>query len=150
MPLKEKAQYQLFLDGPRQLKTHFKPTVLSGYRGLHLVFLAAFQFLIGGAGVNLYILYLFVPTDTTVDPTVVSQELVDLKSGTLYMVQLWAFTSAGAGVTSDTSYFETRSQGTNAKHYHQSNKRFTTNVLAWIFMCVKKARTRCPDSPQNL
>ncbi|KAK0132739.1 Interleukin-31 receptor subunit alpha [Merluccius polli] len=50
-------------------------------------------------------------TNITVDPTLNQQELVDLKSGTMYVVQMSARTSAGAGIKSAARYFETNSQG---------------------------------------
>ena len=85
------------------------------------------------------------------DPTVVSQELVGLESGTVYTVQIAAFTSAGAGVKSSASYFGTSSQGTNAKRTHKTNRdlSITANVLDTIFVCVKQSRLMCPNSQQN-
>ncbi|XP_055731705.1 interleukin-31 receptor subunit alpha [Salvelinus fontinalis] len=48
-------------------------------------------------------------TNVTVDAGSTSYELVDLKSNTVYQVQLSAFTAAGMGVRSSTVYFETKS-----------------------------------------
>ncbi|XP_071380221.1 interleukin-31 receptor subunit alpha [Centroberyx affinis] len=47
----------------------------------------------------------------TVDPASNSHELGDLKSGTAYLVQISAFTRAGAGVRSRASLFKTNPQG---------------------------------------
>ncbi|KAK6316107.1 hypothetical protein J4Q44_G00136310 [Coregonus suidteri] len=48
-------------------------------------------------------------TNVTVDAGSSSYELVDLKSNTVYQVQLSAFTAAGMGVRSSAVYFETKS-----------------------------------------
>lgn len=53
----------------------------------------------------------FAITDVTVDAGSTSYELVDLKSNTVYQVQLSAFTAAGMGVRSSAVYFETKSTG---------------------------------------
>ncbi|XP_028457817.1 interleukin-31 receptor subunit alpha [Perca flavescens] len=47
----------------------------------------------------------------TVDPTLNSYELGDLKSGTAYKVQISGFTQAGAGVRNTESIFKTKSEG---------------------------------------
>ncbi|XP_071757820.2 interleukin-31 receptor subunit alpha [Centroberyx gerrardi] len=49
--------------------------------------------------------------NVTVDPASNSHELGDLKSGTAYLVQISAFTRAGAGVRSRESLFKTNPQG---------------------------------------
>ena len=92
-------------------------------------------------------MYLFVPTDTTVDPTVVSQELVDLKSGTWYTVQISAFTSAGVGVTSGASYFETHPQGSNAKHNHQTKRFIIYHNGMRLDLYLSKERSKNNVSP---
>ncbi|CAN9504367.1 unnamed protein product [Ophioblennius macclurei] len=50
-------------------------------------------------------------TNVTVDPTLNSFELTDLKIGTAYQVQMSGFTSAGAGVRSAASFFRTKHKG---------------------------------------
>ncbi|XP_034752891.1 interleukin-31 receptor subunit alpha [Etheostoma cragini] len=47
----------------------------------------------------------------TVDPTLNSYELGDLKGGTAYKVQISGFTQAGAGVRNTESIFKTKSEG---------------------------------------
>ncbi|XP_010876358.2 uncharacterized protein LOC105015147 isoform X1 [Esox lucius] len=47
-------------------------------------------------------------TNITIDAGSTSYELVDLKSSTVYKVQLSAFTGAGMGVRSSAAYFETK------------------------------------------
>ncbi|XP_059906311.1 protein sidekick-1 [Gadus macrocephalus] len=74
------------------------------------------------------------PRNTTVDPTVVSQELVGLESGTVYTVQIAAFTSAGAGVKSSASYFGTSSQGLPFLHKAVKNSLITCSVLIGIIL----------------
>lgn len=49
--------------------------------------------------------------DITVDPTLNSYELGDLKGGTAYEVQISGFTQAGAGVRSTANLFKTDDQG---------------------------------------
>lgn len=57
--------------------------------------------------------------DITVDPELNSYELLDLKSGTAYEVQISGFTRAGEGVRSKESLFKTTSQGSTKQLFNQ-------------------------------
>ncbi|KAM4634059.1 interleukin-6 receptor subunit beta [Polymixia lowei] len=73
----------------------------------------------------------YTETNITVDPVSNSYELGNLKSGTMYLVQISAFTHAGAGVRSATSYFETPSQG------HLSVSTLTAFVVVTtVIICI--------------
>ncbi|XP_030209122.1 protein sidekick-1 isoform X1 [Gadus morhua] len=86
------------------------------------------------------------PRNTTVDPTVVSQELVGLESGTVYTVQIAAFTSAGAGVKSSASYFGTSSQGLPFLHEAVKNTLITCSVLIGIILFGSRLLKRAKRS----
>lgn len=57
--------------------------------------------------------------DITVDPELNSYELLDLKSGTAYEVQISGFTRAGEEVRSKESLFKTTSQGSTKQLFNQ-------------------------------